>query len=118
MAAFKGMVSSIPGPVGIGLGVASAALAVATGISNIKKILSVKVPNAKGDSSGSAASISAPTVTTAPIVQATDTQTANNVVQDVRVTNQENQLIKAFVVDKDIQQAEQRRAMINNMSTI
>ncbi len=40
--AFSGMVSSVPGPVGIALGIAAAAAAVAMGLANVKKILSVK----------------------------------------------------------------------------
>lgn len=55
--AFAGMVSSIPGPVGIALGVAAAALAVATGIKNISNIIKTKVPGAEGG--GSVPSISA-----------------------------------------------------------
>lgn len=50
MAAYTGMVSAIPGPVGIAAGVVAAAASVATGIANVKKILAVKsgLPGDKG----------------------------------------------------------------------
>lgn len=43
-AAFAGMTSSIPGPVGIALGIAAAAAAIISGLANVAKINSVAVP--------------------------------------------------------------------------
>jgi hypothetical protein len=51
MSAFSGMVQTIPGPVGIGLGIAAAAAVIATSIANIKKIWAVK-SGLKGDTGG------------------------------------------------------------------
>jgi len=45
VSAYKGMVSAIPGPVGIAAGSVAAALSIATGISTVKKIVSVKKPD-------------------------------------------------------------------------
>jgi hypothetical protein len=55
--AFSGMVSAVPGPVGIALGIAAAAAAVAMGLANVKQILSVK-SGLPGDSGGGGSSIS------------------------------------------------------------
>lgn len=41
-AAYKGMAQTIPGPVGIGLGIAAAASSVAMGLANVKKIVGTK----------------------------------------------------------------------------
>lgn len=55
-AAFAGMTETIPGPVGIALGVAAAAAAVFSGLANVKKIMSTdsKGKNVAGASSGGA----------------------------------------------------------------
>jgi len=45
-AAFSGMVSAIPGPVGIAAGVVAAAVAVASGVANVRKIASTQTPKA------------------------------------------------------------------------
>ena len=47
---YKGMVEAIPGPAGVAAGFAAAAVSVASGLANVKKILAVKVP--KGGSGG------------------------------------------------------------------
>ncbi|MCK9281341.1 MAG: hypothetical protein M0P71_12020 [Melioribacteraceae bacterium] len=56
-AAFTGMTSTIPGPVGIALGIAAAAAAVASGLANVKKILAVK-SGLPGEGSGGGGSVS------------------------------------------------------------
>jgi len=48
VSAFKGMVSAVPGPVGIALGAVAAAGALASGYASVKKILAVKTPNGGG----------------------------------------------------------------------
>lgn len=80
MGAFKGMVTSIPGPVGIALGVVAAALAAATGIANIKKIVSTKIPG-QGDGGGS---VPTPAAVTAPVLpQRTQTTLDSKSIQAV-----------------------------------
>jgi hypothetical protein len=54
VSAFTGMVDSIPGPVGIALGVVAAAGVVASGFASVKKILAVKVPGQGGGGGGAA----------------------------------------------------------------
>ncbi len=72
-AAFTGMTSAIPGPVGIAAGIAAAAAAVAAGIANVKKILAVKLPKGSGGGSsstpsgGSAMGAAASRVTAKPL---------------------------------------------------
>jgi hypothetical protein len=58
IAAFTGMTSSIPGPVGIALGVVAAAGVVAAGVKAVQQITAVKIPGVGGG--GSAPSISLP----------------------------------------------------------
>jgi hypothetical protein len=53
VSSFKGMVSAVPGPVGIALGVVAAAGAVASGFASVKKILAVKTPGGGGGSAPS-----------------------------------------------------------------
>lgn len=64
--AFSGMVSEIPGPVGIVLGIVAAAGALAAGIAAVKNIVAVQVPGQA--SSGSVPS--APALPTAPVMPA------------------------------------------------
>ena len=52
VSAFKGMVSAVPGPVGIGLGAVAAAGALASGYASVKKILAVKTPGGGGGGGG------------------------------------------------------------------
>lgn len=75
-AAFTGMTSSIPGPVGIVLGIAAAAAAVYSGYENVKSILAVK-SGLPGESSVSAPSISS-NLPTAPNIPR-DAATAGDV---------------------------------------
>jgi hypothetical protein len=55
VSAFKGMVSAVPGPVGIALGAVAAAGALASGYASVKKILAVKTPKGGGGGGGGAA---------------------------------------------------------------
>lgn len=65
-AAFKGMVSTIPGPVGIALGVVAAAGALASGIAAVKKIVAVKVPGGSAGGGSSPTGLPLPTAPVAP----------------------------------------------------
>jgi len=91
-----------------------AALAVAGGIANIRKIASVKIPGAGGG--GAVPSLSggggAPT-SIAP--SATVTATAVNT---QAVNNLANQGIRAYVLNSDIQNTEQRNAYLERSSSV
>lgn len=108
----------VPGPVGIALGIAAAAAAVATGLSNIKKIVSVKVPG-KGTGGISTPSITAPSISsaTAPVIDAATLNNTNKI-QDVRLTNTPPITVKAVITDKDIQDSKDRNSFFNNLSTL
>lgn len=113
--AFAGMTSQIPGPVGIALGVAAAAFAVASGIANIKKILSVKVPGKGSGGAGSAPS-EASFAGAAPVINAAAVQQQQT--QDVRVVNNPKQEpIKAYITNSDLQNNEQKNKFLNQVST-
>lgn len=73
ISAFTGMVQSIPGPVGIALGVVAAAGVLASGYAQVKEILSVKsgLPSGGGGGGASLPSASAPSVSV-PQAQATN----------------------------------------------
>ena len=108
----------VPGPAGIVIGIASAAAAVATGLGNIKKILSVKVPGKGTGGAGSAPNLSASDITntTAPTISASSL-TQNTQTQDVRVINQQDSVVKVYVTDKDLKESQSRGDFYNNLST-
>jgi len=91
--------------------VALSASVVAKGMALVKQIKNVKVPtkNGAGGSGGNIPNISAP--------QITATSTASQQVQDVRVTNQNQQPLRAFIVDRDLVQNEEKRNFLNQVST-
>jgi hypothetical protein len=94
-AAFTGMTTAIPGPVGIAAGIAAAAAAVAMGIANVKKILAVKLPKGSGGggssaAGGSAMSTAAQRVTAKPL-GATTLQPIQSAA-DVQKQQQQSQL--------------------------
>jgi len=79
-AAFTGMVQTVPGPIGIGLGVAAAGAALTSGWQNVKKIYAVS------EKSQSAPSASTPTLpTTTPIT--TDARSKSGTEQDIPIAS-------------------------------
>ena len=94
-------------------GIAAAAAVIATGLINVKKIISTKVP-VKG---GGGTSAAAPTITTAPVINASATNSSTSV-QDVRVTNPQDQVVRAYVSERDLEQSESRRNFFNNVTSI
>lgn len=94
-------------------GFIGAAAVIAAGIRNISKIVSTKVPAKTGDNVSSTGS--APNVGTAPIINA---QSAlQQQIQDVRVTNLNNQPVRAFIVDRDLDNNQQKKNFLNNVSS-
>lgn len=96
----------------------NAAAAIASGIASVNKIKSVKVPGGEGKSAGtSIGGIQAPRPAQAPIVsgiQVTNTQSLGTT--DVNVQNQS--AVKAFVVERDITDSQDRIAKIKAAATI
>ena len=95
-------------------GFASGAAIIAAGLLNVKKILSVKTPSSKGSSS---TNVSAPSGSAlAPTINTQALQPA--LTQDVRITNTDSMVNRAYIVQSDLVNNEQKRNFLNNMSTI
>lgn len=96
----------------------NAAAAIASGIASVNKIKSVKVPGGEGKSAGtSIGGIQAPRPAQAPIasgVQVTNTQSLGTT--DVNVQNQGT--VKAFVVERDITDSQDRISKIKAAATL
>lgn len=100
-AVFSGMVSTIPGPVGIALGVAGAAAAIVAGIARVRQITQVKIP-------GGGAAASSPTDTSAPAMPTVQTDTGTMVQQLDQVNTNLNQPQRVQVVESDITNTQQK----------
>jgi hypothetical protein len=107
--------SVLPEPIGTAQKVASTIIAATSGFKAVKGILATKTPGGSGGGGVSAPSVSE---VTAPIIQAVQTQAATQVVGDVRVTNQSTQPIKAFIVDRDLKNQEEKSNFLNKLSSI
>lgn len=96
----------------------AAAAAIAAGLNNIRQIVKVQVPG-KGSGGGTVPNVSLPTAAnaTAPTVNAALANGLNGI-QDVRVINTEDQVIKAYVTDQDLQDSQSKNNFLNNLSTI
>lgn len=113
--AFKGMVTTIPGPVGIALGAVAAAGAIATGIAAVKKIVSTKIPGGGGGDSGATPSaIAAPAAPITPSTQSTKIDASST--EDIG--NSLKGGVKTFVVDADTQNARDRQARLERAATL
>jgi hypothetical protein len=108
VSAFKGMVSAVPGPVGIALGAVAAAGALASGYASVKKILAVKTPNGGGGGAApSGGGVSAPSFNV--VGQGGANQIAES------MANRESQPIKAYVVGQDVTTSQSlNRSIVNN----
>lgn len=102
--------SGIPvvGPV---LGAIAAAAAIATGVSTVKKILSVNVPGKGGGGGGAAPSLSVPAAPLAP------TQTSTKIDQ-ASLSQMGNSTVRAFIVDTDATNSRERNERLNRASRL
>jgi len=107
ISAYMGMVSSIPGPVGIALGVVAAAAVVASGYASIKKILAVPIPDA--GSGGPSVAPPTPPQINSTVLQQLPTQ-------DVRVTNQNQTPVRAYITNGDLQSNQEKQVFLNKLS--
>ena len=98
--------------VGPALGAVAAGLAVAGGIANVKKILAVKVPNSSSSSSSGSLPSAPPNL--APTINAIAAQQQS--VQDVRVTNNGQQPIKAFITQNEMDTNAKKQNFLNNLT--
>jgi hypothetical protein len=113
--AFTGMVSSIPGPVGIALGIAAAAAAVASGIANIKKIVSTKVPGAEGGGGGGIPSVGA----SAPAPVQPQAQVNGTFLDQGSINNIGSAVSnRAYVVSEDVANDQERITRLNRAARL
>lgn len=105
--------SVLPEPFGTAAKVASTIVAATSGFSAVKNILSTKVPGGGGGAGGSAPSVAG----TAPIINAAQTSAATSAIQDVRVTNREDQVVHAYVLEKDLRTQQEKTNFANKLSS-
>jgi len=89
---------------------------IASGLATVKKIMSVKVPN---DSGSGGAGADAPTFS-APVINSTVLKTAENgtdKLSDVISQSNENQVVKAYITNSDIETNEQKNQFIKRTSS-
>jgi hypothetical protein len=98
----------------------AAATAVASGLATVKKIVSVKVPLVKGVSAGSSSSAPSFTPSSAPVINSTILNDKGT--QDVRLTastvKTDTNVVKAYVVEKDLDSKKRQDAFIERTSNI
>lgn len=113
--AFAGMVSEIPGPVGIALGIVAAAGAAAAGIKAVQNILAVQVP---GQASGGGSVPSGITLPTAPVAPTqSSTKLDQSSINQIGLQNK-TQPVQAFVVESSSAAAVNRAARLQNASIL
>jgi len=105
VAAFNGMTSTIPGPVGIALGVVAAAGVAASGVAQVKKIKATTFDGGGGDEGGGGGGggggMNAPAVPTPANFNVVGNSGTNQLMQGLQ-----NQPIKAYVVGGDVTTAQ------------
>lgn len=95
----------------------AAAAAIVAGLNNVRQILKVNIPG-KGAGGASMPSTSGVSNVTAPVVSAAEAGQTGSGVIDVRVTNSEDQVIKAYITDKDLQDNQQKTNFANSLNDI
>lgn len=105
ISAFKGMVSSIPGPVGIAAGAVAAAGVVASGYSSVKKILAVKIPGASGGGGSVGSAPTFPSGGSAPQV-GFQSSSENQIATAVTDRNADAPPIQTYVVASSVTTAQ------------
>lgn len=112
VAAFQGMVSSIPGPVGIALGAVAAAGAIATGIATVKKIVAVQVPGGGGGGGGSV-----PTGIQTPAAPVAPTQSSTKI-DSSSIEQINNQSARVYMVEADGASARERQERLRRAAVL
>ena len=114
VSAYKSM-AGIP-IVGPALGAVAAAAAIKMGFDNIKRIVAVKTDNLSSSSSAAASSSGSDIpVTSAPVINTTVLNRGET--EDLSQTQSQTQPVRAYIVSKDLQDAEDKNSMIDKLST-
>lgn len=116
--AFKGMVTTIPGPVGIALGVVAAAGALATGIAAVKKIVATKIPGQGGGGGAAPSGIPAAAAPVSPQQQGTKLDATSISAINNPANGGVNRPFKAYVVEQDSAEAANRAARLKSASQL
>lgn len=112
--AYKGMVSAIPGPVGIAAGAVAAAFSLASGFASVKKIYAVPVPGGGGGGGGGSPG-AAPAPPSFNIVGQSST---NQLAQSINAqTQQQQQPTRAYVVGSEVTTQQAMDRQIQNTAT-
>ena len=91
----------------------AAGIAIVQGLARVKAILSVKVPTKSGGGAGGAAP-----ALSAPQINSTMLSADLTKVQDVRVTNQQNQVVKTYITDRDLTTNQQKQDFLKKLGEI
>lgn len=115
--------STLPQPFSTIARFAAAGAIIANGLRTVKQIASVKVPGGGASGGGTPAPsqaglTSAPTATQAPIATANPVQTTNISPQSINQLTANQSTVKAFVVEKDITDSQDRISKIKAAATI
>jgi hypothetical protein len=101
-----------PPPVSLGIKIAGLVAAIATGIANVAKIRKVKMP--AGDVGGGAM----PTATSAPIAPQLSPAVQGQALNAEAINNLGNNAMRAYVLNSDIQNNDQRNAYLQRNARI
>ena len=112
MASYRGMVSTIPGPVGIAAGAVAAAASVAMGIKQISEIAKVKV-----DGASDTTSASIPNMAQAPNVAFVSSGT-NQIAETIVASENSSEPLQVQVKVTDINNAQAQQAKVKQNSSI
>ncbi len=108
------MTSSIPGPVGIALGIAAAAAAVANGIATVKQIVSVKIPGGQDAGGTTPAGVNF----TAPAAPVAPTQTGTAIDQN-SINGIGNAVSgRSYVLSQDVTHDTERNERLNRAARL
>jgi hypothetical protein len=117
--AFKGMVTTIPGPAGIALGIAAQAGALANGFAAVKKIIATKVPGASDTAGGAPTALAAQAAPLTPTPQTVNTTIDQNSVNAIgNVAAGGVNAVRAYVVEEDSAAAAARAARLQGAAVL
>ncbi|WP_164108249.1 MULTISPECIES: hypothetical protein [Sphingobacterium] len=97
------------------------ATAIAGGLVNVKKIMDVKIPDAKGGDTASQAINNTPVSYSAPTINSTvlrnEENGTNNITSAITESGNNNQVVKAYITNQDLQTNEEKNKFIKNISS-
>lgn len=105
------------GPLAPAVRVATVASTIALGLKQVKEIVKVPVPSKGGGNGGASTTIpSGAAATVAPTLN-TSIFNGSQTIQDVRVTNQPNQVVRAYITNDDLRSNQEKQQFLNKLSS-